>query len=381
MEIRKVHPRVLIVTEGLGTEYFGASQVILKIVDLLHQNHLKYKVIVTRYGKVPSVHRPYVIRAPMVSSFKGQVVTPYLCKFLKEQVNMFSPSVIHVHGVFTGLQQSIVKIAKKSKVPVLLSVHGMHEPGIWMQQGILKRTIKRMYWQLMLRPMLRKVNRLHTITPMEAETLQMEFPQVPQVLIPNAIDLRAIKRPDIPIKRKIIFLGRLHPIKGVDMLLRAFANAKLNAEWRLDIIGPAFDPGYTRRLKGFVESADLQARVNFLGPVYGIEKYRHLAAAWVTVVPSYSEVVALVNLESAAVCTPSITTTTTGLHDWGESGGLLIKPELNPLVDALNKAASWTDNERRSRGRQAREFVSVHYSWQAIGPRWISTYENIAISK
>ena len=61
--------------------------------------------------------------------------------------------------------------------------------------------------------------------------------------------------------------------------------------------------------------------MEFLGPVYGAEKWALIQRAWAMIVPSYSEVVGMVNLEAALCSVPSITTYETGLTDWNEGGG------------------------------------------------------------
>ncbi len=130
-------------------------------------------------------------------------------------------------------------------------------------------------------------------------------------------------------EKLIVFLGRLHPKKGVDLLIEAFKQAEFEYDWQLVIAGPDFNQTYARELRQLVVDLDLVDQVDFIGPVYGDKKYALLAKAWMVVVPSYSEVVALVNLEAAALQTPTITTTDTGLDDWAEGGGVLINADVD----------------------------------------------------
>jgi len=180
------------------------------------------------------------------------------------------------------------------------------------------------------------------------------------------------------LEKKIVFLGRLHPKKGVDMLIKAFHYGRLGPDWKLVIAGPNFDPIYGRLLRELVANFNLENQVSFIGSIFGPEKHKLLASSWVVVVPSYSDVVALVNLEAAAVATPTITTIQTGLGDWADSGGLLIDAAIEPLRHALENAADWSLGERQARGAQARAFVQERYSWQAIGPHWAAAYPKIA---
>jgi glycosyltransferase involved in cell wall biosynthesis len=201
-------------------------------------------------------------------------------------------------------------------------------------------------------------------------------------VIPNAIDLdeypgEGLGREER--QRLILFLGRVEPKKGVDILLRAFAMANLSRDWRVAIIGPVWSPAYQEELERIVAENGLGDRVSFLGPVFGEEKRSWLRRAWIMVAPSHSEVVGLVNLEAAALQTPSITTHETGLFDWESGGGLLIHPEVDQLCFALERVCAWSESERAERGMASRRLVSERYSWNAVLPKWISLYESLVV--
>jgi glycosyltransferase involved in cell wall biosynthesis len=300
---------------------------------------------------------------------------------LVNEIDDFQPDLIHIHGVFTPLQYFAQSAASDFKIPVLLSPHGMLEPWTWNQHGVIYKAIKRTYWKSILRPRLRQASFIHVITPLESKTLDEEFPEATQILIPNAIDLGKI--PEFSSRdtynKEILFIGRIHPKKGVHLLLEAFKQANLE-DWKLIIAGPVFSKAYKQQLDLIIHRYQMEDLVEFLGPVYGQEKYRLMNKSWVVVVPSSSEVVGLVNLESAAVKTPTITTPATGLFDWEESGGLLVENEIMPLSQALTSVSNWSIPERIQRGAQSRDFIKMRYSWQVVGPRWIEAYRQIAVS-
>ncbi|PYS66760.1 MAG: hypothetical protein DMF69_25155 [Acidobacteria bacterium] len=97
----------------------------------------------------------------------------------------------------------------------------------------------------------------------------------------------------------------------------------------------------------------------------------------VVAVPSLSEVVGLVNLEAAACGTPTITTFETGLHDWGDAGGILIHPDAEQLADALMVMANLTDERYRARSLAARRLVEQRYSWDVVSQRWRDLYTTL----
>lgn len=292
-------------------------------------------------------------------------------------------NIIHIHGVWRTSTLAGAKIAGTLGIPSVLTVHGMLEPWALQGQGMLKTVKKKLYWRLATFPALRHVNLVHAITLLEKEQLSRLFPGRQVEVIPNAVDL-----PDecssatgakmaLP-HRKILFAGRLHPKKGVDMLIRAFMSADLSHDWQLVITGPAEVPEYLAGLEKIVENKRAGSVVEFTGPLYGAALDRMYRSAWVVAVPSLSEVVGMVNLEAAARNTPSITTVTTGLGDWEQGGGLLVKPEEYAIRAALAEACSWSIEERLDRGRKSRMLVETRYSARVTGRQWLELYQGLA---
>ena len=373
--------KIMIVSEGYGRTFFGVAQVLIRLTSYCLKKGVACKILVAKGENIPSADKSFVEQLPSFPFTRNMRWHTGQPKFFANKIADFSPDLIHIHGVFTFIQRNAVKVARHSGVPVIISSHGMLEPWLWRQKGILNYWVKRLYWLIVLKPILKHVDYVHAITYQESETLEHEFPGVPQIKISNAIELAEYSpnqaAPDTD--RFLLFIGRLHPKKGVDLLIEAFKKSSVD-NIRLVIAGPDFDVAYTAKLKGQVERLGLSEHVSFVGSVHGEKKSELLQKAWCTVIPSYSDVVALVNLESAASFTPTITTTMTGLSDWQEGGGLLVEPKLEPLVEAITTVCEWPLDERMQLGKQARVFVEERYSWDVIGKQWIDAYKMIAAS-
>jgi len=376
--------KVLMIVEGFGDERFGVE----KVVESLAVHAVEQKIDVEIITMVidGAIHHQLKGNVHQVSywSFIGQTrFHPKQLSDVYALIKMISPTIIHCHGCMSWLQVSALRAAGKIQgVPTLISFHGMLESWLWRQKGAFYYALRKLYWNFLLRPFMSRANYIHAITEQESMTLRREFPCIPQLKISNAIDLAEYTgnqlSPDA--KRYFLFVGRLHPKKGVDLLLHAFKQAAMG-NVRLIIAGPDFDVSYTLKLKLLVEELGLLKKVFFVGPVYGEKKNEWLQKAWCMVIPSYSDVVALVNLESAASFTPTITTTMTGLNDWEEEGGgLLVKPELEALTMAICAACGWSIEERMQKGRLARELMEQKYSWDVIGKQWVEAYKIIADS-
>lgn len=288
--------------------------------------------------------------------------------------------IFHLHGIWTAPHYFAVRNARSSSVPFVVTAHGMLEPWLWEQQGWRVRAKKQVYWTLLAYPALRSASVVHAITPLERQHLKALFPNNRIEVIPNAIDMDEVSEHGVvreERERLILFLGRIEPKKGVDVLLYAFSKAKIDPEWRVAIIGPVWTQSYQMKLERILAENNLTKRVSFVGPVFGEEKIRWLRKAWVMAVPSHSEVIGLVNLEAAAYRLPTITTHQTGLFDWESGGGLLIQPDVIEMKAALERACSWPESERMERGASSRGLVEQRYSWKAVLPMWMSLYESI----
>jgi len=144
---------------------------------------------------------------------------------LANQMDGMCP-VFHLHGVWSAPQYFAAISARAYGVPFIVSPHGMLEPWLWDEQGWKVRMKKRFYWAVAGYPALSKATVIHAITPLEQQHLSRIFPGNRIEIIPNAIDI-----PEFGLglaserENKILYLGRIEPKKGADILLRAFAAA------------------------------------------------------------------------------------------------------------------------------------------------------------
>lgn len=287
-------------------------------------------------------------------------------------------SILHIHGVWSAPQYFAAKIAKNERCPFLISAHGMLEPWLWNNQGIIKYIKKKLYWHQFAYSVFRNAKAIHAITPIERSTLSKIFPNQLIEVIPNAIDIdHKFEMFNKYRKKSLLFIGRVDSTKGVDILLHAFAQSKIDQKWTLDIVGPIWSSKYHTFLKKIVKQNKMETRVTFHGALFNDEKFKLLDNAWALIAPSHSEVMGLVNLEAASRYLPTITTYQTGLHDWQEGGGVLTFPNINSISQAIEKVCSWGDSERNERAVASRELVKRRYSWEVTLPMWTDLYSRL----
>ena len=344
--------------------------------------------ILTAEGRV-SLAPPDVNLVKFPLAARGVWRWPQGLKSYLQQLPRLQGPILHLHGVWMGFQRVAARVASAQKVPVLLSPHGMLNRWHLRHLGF-KELRKLIYWRTVAYPAFRSIPLIHAVTPRERDELATWLPGQGIKVIPNAIDLEAMDSllanageeasppGDEPY---LLFLGRLHPVKGIALLIEAFAKAIAGTKYkfRLLIVGPESDPAYVAQLKSLVRLLGVEEKVIFLGPVFEPQKklslYRH---AWAFCAPSQTEVMGLVNLEAASMELPVVTTHETGLGGWEEGGGLLVHPQVEELSRALRQVFSWSESERQDRGQKLRRLVERRYSWQAVGPQWLELYSSLA---
>jgi glycosyltransferase involved in cell wall biosynthesis len=281
--------------------------------------------------------------------------------------------ILHIHGVWLYPQYMAAKFAEKNKIPFILTPHGMYEPWIW-KNGSLK---KKMYFNFLSKRVFSKANVIHAITIDENINLKALFNKASIVDIPNLIDYGShiLIDDNLDTEKYILYMGRLDPKKGVDLLIKAFARINPLGV-KLKIAGP-FNH-YKTFLEGLINNFHVGDKVEFLGLVKGKNKAKLFKNAFVFVAPSHSEVVGMVNLEAAIYKTPVITTHQTGLDKrWNDNGGVLINPKEEELIEALKRALEWSTETRNENGEKLYNFVLENYSWEARFKDWEATYKSM----
>jgi glycosyltransferase involved in cell wall biosynthesis len=294
-------------------------------------------------------------------------------------------NIVHLHGIWMWPQWAAAKEAHRIERPIVLSTHGMLEPFMWQRQSWLHQLKKTIYWRYVAYPVFKYATIIHALTNKEADDLSIYFPGQRIEILPNSLDLNLIDKNliDCPQEQStnpyILFLGRLHPKKGIDLLIQAFSHLR-NTKMRLIIAGTVQekDKGYDQYLLGFVQQLGLEKQVEFLGAVQGQSKWNLYRNAWAFCLPSHSEGLAMVNLEAAACRIPVITTFQSGVTDlWATHGGMLINPNVEEVAESLRQVTQWSQSERDQRGNSLRHLVESTYSSKVLTPKWIALYNGL----
>jgi glycosyltransferase involved in cell wall biosynthesis len=180
----------------------------------------------------------------------------------------------------------------------------------------------------------------------------------------------------------LLFLSRIHPKKGLHLLLRALAAIapEMPAKWRLVIVGDG-EEKYLAHCRQIARSNDLVSRrAEWKGAVWGKEKWPYFQGADLFCLPSFSENFGLAVMEACQVGTRALTTRDTPWSFLGKEGAaFLVEPDVASVQQGLRaflKAAAWSLVEREALSQRIQE----RFGWPTVGPKYVELYQQIACS-
>jgi glycosyltransferase involved in cell wall biosynthesis len=279
--------------------------------------------------------------------------------------------LIHDHGLWLPHNGSVADLSKRFGIPLLISPHGMLEPGAL----ALKALPKRFIWYCFQRSWLQQADVLFAASNQEYRHFRQMGLKQPVAIIPHGVQIpefpeRAPKNSGV---RTVLFLSRFHPIKGLVNLISAWKKARPKG-WRLILAGP--DEGnYQKVIMGKVEAEGLQGEIQFIGPVYGHQKEQLYCQADIFVLPSFSENFGMVVAEALAYGLPVIASKgtpweTLEMHQCG----WWVNNTVDELAKALEEAVNLSDHQRIEMGIRGRQLVESHYSWDRVTSQMIEVY-------
>lgn len=296
--------------------------------------------------------------------------SPAMSRWLAGRARSHSVDLLHNHSIWMMPNVYPGRVAKRNGVRFVVSPRGTLS-SVAMRIG---SPVKRVFWPLLQRPSLAATSCFHATSFSEYEDIRRTGFHHPVTIIPNGIDV-----PDFPSKsaarlRTLLFLGRVHPSKGLEVLLRAWQRVQESfPAWRLRIVGPDAG-GYLARVQRLAGELRL-TRIEFSGALHGEQKWLAYREAELFVLPSYTENFAMSVAEALAAGTPAIVSKGApwaGLQS--HQAGWWIDVGVEPLAACLGEALTCDAKTLAEMGVRGRNWMKADFSWPQVGRRMAQTY-------
>lgn len=295
--------------------------------------------------------------------------------------------LIHINEYYTLLAVAAAKLARKNKIPFIFSAHGslpvIRERGNQGRKMLFNMVFSRMTFKGIYRAIALNEKEREQFHDMGVEDKRIE-------IIPNGIDVEEFKElPDGVEFRKrygigtdekvILYVGRIHEIKGLDTLLKAIKEiTRTIKKIKLVIVGP--DDGYLNPLQKMVVKLDLKSNVVITGLLAGKEKIEAYAASDIFVLPSYDDIWGIVVNEAMACRLPVIITEKVG------AAGEIVKNGINGIIVKERDPAALSNTIEKlcknsmlgiEMGNKGKDIVFSMCDWSNIVQQLEQVYKNV----
>jgi glycosyltransferase involved in cell wall biosynthesis len=362
-----------------ATEWGGPTYAIANYVDALTRAGVECEVFATTArGSLelpqvePGTHqvRGIPVTYFRAASVKQSLIAPALIPALARRMREFDLLHTHMMWSFPGIVAS--RVARVRRVPYVITPHGSLDPWSLQQRPWMKRA----FLLASENHTLREAALVHFTAEAERAAIPEQFRKLRSAVVANVIDPDAIAPREPRDSCDILILGRIHLVKGFDLLIPAMRVVVAAVpQARLVIAGPD-EGGYRREVERMIAAAGVGNAVQFAGHVNLEERARLFSASALLVQPSHHESFGMACAEGMAAELPVVVTDRVNICDDISSAGagLVVPPESAALAGALVELLR-DPARRREMGQRGRRLVARRYAPGVVGAEMRRAYE------
>lgn len=310
----------------------------------------------------------------------GYLYTPSLRQTMLSMLP--SIDVVHTQMPFVYPTHAAARLALAGHRPLFYSQRGVFDPSR-LQFRAWKKSL---YIRVVERPIMRRATGLIALTPEEIESFKALGVKTPVHLVPNGIDVEQFRRspqPEslldmgiTPAHRVILFLSRIHQIKGADIAVDAFIRIARRHPDAVLVLAGNDEQGLLAHLRSQVSAANLDHRMITPGLVTGARKIDLLARADLFVLPSIGEGLSMATLEALASGTPAIISRGCNLPIIGATAAGAVVPRTpEGFAEAIDQFLS-NERLRHESSDRAYRLARDHFGWPPILERLEGIYQS-----
>ena len=309
--------------------------------------------------------------------------TPFSAPFrIRKEITDYE--IVHIHEHRQTLAIIASHFARKNNIPYIVQAHGSVLP-FFQKEGL-----KNLFDKVFGFKILHNAACVFALTEVEKEQyLKMGVDEDKIEIVPLGINLEEYENlPDYGRFRSkfnisdddnlILFVGRIHEIKGLDLLIDSFNDLiglNENKNIKLAIVGP--DDGYLTELEDKIRMYSLEDNVIVTGPLYKEEKQEALVDCDLFVMPSKYESFTTSGLEAMACSKPLLLTKNNHIHDWvDENCGLACDDDKDSLRSAIEKLL-FDEDLSKTYGENGKRLIKERYDWDIINKQILDIYEKL----
>ncbi|HAT15727.1 MAG TPA: glycosyl transferase group 1 [Microcoleaceae bacterium UBA11344] len=389
--------RILQIIPSISLVYGGPSQMVLGLSAALASKNIDVTIITTNsngdIGQLPldvPLNQPIQQNGYQIIYFRCSPCRRYkfslsLLQWLNANARQFD--LAHIHALFSPVTTLAATIARYHNLPYIIRPCGMLDPADLQK----KKLLKQIYGTVLERPNLAGAAAIHFTSKEEAKiserfglgsTSKMSVPQ--DLVIPLGVTAgffpQRLRESQVPI---ILFMSRIEPKKGLDLLLPALESLLASGiEFQFILAGSnPQDADYETGIKLKIQNSSLAKYTTITGFVGGDLKVELLTNADLFVLPSYYENFGIAVAEAMAAGVP--VAISDRIHIWEDiqeaEAGWVGSLEVGAIANLI-KSALLDPEERKRRGLNGKEYAKKHYNWEAIAQQTIDAYQQILSS-
>ena len=357
--------KILHITNELTKKNFSIASLILFLSKHLYQSYkFEYSILTSKAEKElfndKNVNR--IELSTWISTF-------FKIKDLTRNISKFD--IIHIHGIWAPIQILSILICNLNYKKYIIHPHGMLLQEALKSTGLLKFIYKKIFL-FFFKFLITDKTLFVSITDQERDAIKKFFPKSKISKIYNPIPFKKNNLQTSAKKKQLVYFGRIHPHKNIDLIIKAFRDANLDNEWELKIYGIHDDNKYLNLLNELIGS---DTRIKILEPIFDKEKQIVLSESWLNVLLSKSEVLSLSILESSLYGLPSLANKNIEIKQI-EDSIISSNTSIEGIKEKIELISNWTLEERLQKGLDIYKNVEAITSIDKISTKYKQLYDN-----